>query len=58
MAMIAEYRSEFEAPSVMVTSPCEWKFLEWNTKPQTNKHTMDIQIGIHHEDWPTQIKWW
>ena len=34
MAMSAEYRSK-----VMVTSPYEWKILECDGKPQTNKQT-------------------
>ena len=38
MAIGAEHRSKFAAPSpVMVTFPYEWKILEWDEKPQTNK---------------------
>ena len=33
MAMCAEHRSK----SAMVTSPYEWKILEWDEKTQTNK---------------------
>ena len=32
----------------MVTSPYEWKFLEWNLKPQTNKQT-NIQTKDQHD---------
>ena len=38
MVMSAEYMSKFKAFFVMVTSPCEWKILEWDIKPQTNNH--------------------
>ena len=37
MAMSAEHRSKFSPSPVMVTSPYEWKILEWDEKPQTNK---------------------
>ena len=36
MAASAEYRSKCHSP-VMVTSPYEWKILECEVKPQTNK---------------------
>ena len=35
MAMSAEHRPL----AVIVTSPYEWKILEWDDKPQTNKQT-------------------
>ena len=37
MAISTEYMSRWESPSaVMVTSPYEWKILEWDVKPRTN----------------------
>ena len=30
----------------MVTSPCEWKILEWDDKPQTNKHLYHYSIHV------------
>ena len=30
----------------MVTSPYEWKILEWNEKPQTNKQTNNYLTEI------------
>lgn len=35
MAMMAEYRSKF-----VKISPYEWKVLDWDVKPQTNKNTI------------------
>ena len=28
----------------MVTSPYEWKFLEWDNKPQTNEQILQIWV--------------
>ena len=43
MAMSAEYRSKFlPVMVVMVTSPYEWKILEWDEKPQTNRKKYTI----------------
>ena len=36
MAMSAKYRARCPSPA-MVTSPYEWKILEWDDKLQTNK---------------------
>ena len=38
MAMSTEHRSKFYSPyPAMMTSPNEWKILEWDEKLQTNK---------------------
>ena len=36
MAIVAEHRPKFAALQIRVTSPYEWKILEWDEKPQTN----------------------
>ena len=42
MAICAEHRSKCAAimVTIMVTSLYEWTNLEWNEKPQTNKHSI------------------
>ena len=39
MAMSVEYMLKFVALYFMVTSPSEWKILEWDENPQTNTQT-------------------
>ena len=43
MATSAVYRSKFDPSVLMVTSPYEWKILEWDEKP-INKQTIQWEI--------------